>query len=91
MDKINAQKFNLSINKSDSSKADDVLGALFSIPDIISEKKDIGKNMPFKGTMSENISKAMLGIKEKEIICILVSHEEINSYGQVEARSYNLS
>ena len=28
--------------------------------------KDIGKNMPFKGTMSENISKAMLGIKEKE-------------------------
>ena len=30
-------------------------------------------------------------IKEKEIICILVSHEEINSYGQVHARSYNLS
>ena len=30
-------------------------------------------------------------IKEKEIICILVSHEEINSYGEVEARSYNLS
>jgi hypothetical protein len=30
--------------------------------------KDIGKNMPFKGTMSENISKAMLGIKEKEKI-----------------------
>ena len=28
--------------------------------------KDIGKNMPFKGTMSENISKAMLGIKQKE-------------------------
>ena len=30
-------------------------------------------------------------IKENEIICILVSHEEINSYGQVHARSYNLS
>jgi len=30
-------------------------------------------------------------IKEKEIICILVSHEEINNYGQVETRSYNLS
>ena len=29
-------------------------------------------------------------IKEKEIICILVSHEEINSYLQVHARSYNL-
>jgi len=30
-------------------------------------------------------------IKEKEVICILVSHEEINNYGQVETRSYNLS
>jgi len=30
--------------------------------------RDIGKNMPFKGTMSENISKAMLGIREKEKI-----------------------
>ena len=45
MDKINAQKFNLSINKSDSSKADDVLGALFSIPDVVNEKKVIGKNI----------------------------------------------
>jgi hypothetical protein len=30
--------------------------------------RDMGKNMPFKGTMSENISKAMLGIRQKEII-----------------------
>jgi len=30
--------------------------------------RDIGKDMPFKGTMSENISKAMLGIREKETI-----------------------
>ena len=45
MDKINAQKFNLSINKSDSSKADDVLGALFSIPNVVNEKKVIGKNI----------------------------------------------
>ncbi len=30
-------------------------------------------------------------IKENEIICILVSHEEINSYGQIHARSYNLT
>ena len=29
MDKINTQKFNLGINKSETSKADDVLGALF--------------------------------------------------------------
>ncbi len=39
MDKINTQKFNLSIKKSDSSKADDTLGALFSIPVIVDEKK----------------------------------------------------
>ena len=45
MDKINAQKFNLSINKSDSSKTDDVLGALFSIPEMVNEKKGIGKNI----------------------------------------------
>ena len=45
MDKINAQKFNLSINKSDSSKADDVLGALFSIPDVVNEKKVIRKSI----------------------------------------------
>ena len=30
-------------------------------------------------------------IKEKEIVCVLVSHEEINSIAQVETRSYTLS
>ena len=30
-------------------------------------------------------------IKEKEIVCILVSHEEINNISQVETISYNLS
>ena len=39
MDKINTQKFNLSVKKSDVSKNDDVLGALFSIPVIVEEKK----------------------------------------------------
>ena len=29
--------------------------------------------------------------KDKEIVCILVSHEEINSIAQVETRSYTLS
>ena len=29
--------------------------------------------------------------KDKEIVCILVSHEEINNIAQVETRSYNLS
>ena len=29
--------------------------------------------------------------KEKEIVCILVSHEEINNIAQVETISYTLS
>ncbi len=39
MDKINTQKFNLGVKKSDTSKPDDVLGALFSIPVTDDEKK----------------------------------------------------
>ena len=39
MDKINTQKFDLSIKKSDSSKTDDALGALFSLPVMVDEKK----------------------------------------------------
>ena len=39
MDKINTQKFNVTVKKSDMSKADDVLGALFSMPMITDEKK----------------------------------------------------
>jgi len=37
MDKINTQKFNLGVNKSDTSKGEDVLGSLFSIPVNIDE------------------------------------------------------
>ena len=43
MDKINTQKFNLGVNKSETSKADDVLGSLFSIPQVFDEKKNSGK------------------------------------------------
>ena len=39
MDKINTQKFNVSVKKSDMSKADDALGALFSVPVNTDEKK----------------------------------------------------
>ena len=39
MDKINTQKFNLGVNKSETSKADDVLGSLFSLPVVFDEKK----------------------------------------------------
>ena len=43
MDKINTQKFNVTVKKSDISKADDVLGALFSLPIIADEKSVNGK------------------------------------------------
>ena len=45
MDKINTQKFNLGINKSETSKADDVLGSLFSLPVVFDENKINEKNM----------------------------------------------
>ncbi len=43
MDKINTQKFNVTVKKSDMSKVDDVLGSLFSVPVITDEKKVNGK------------------------------------------------
>ena len=43
MDKINTQKFNVTVEKSDMSKANDALGALFSIPVMVDEKKVNGK------------------------------------------------
>ena len=43
MDKINTQKFNVTVKNSDMSKTDDVLGALFSMPMITDEKKVNGK------------------------------------------------
>ena len=43
MDKISTQKFNVTVKKSDISKADDVLGALFSMPMIADESKVNGK------------------------------------------------
>ena len=39
MDKINTQKFNLGVKNSDISKAEDVLGTLFSLPVVVDEKK----------------------------------------------------
>ena len=43
MDKISTQKFNVNVKNSDLSKADDVLGALFSMPMVADEKKVNGK------------------------------------------------
>ena len=45
MDKINTHKFDLGVKNSDTSKTDDVLGALFSLPVLVDEKKVNGKNI----------------------------------------------
>ena len=63
--------------------------ALFSEPKILLIDEPISNQD--KNNKIEIIEIISGFIKEKEIICILVSHEEINSYGEVEARSYNLS
>ena len=63
--------------------------ALFSEPKILLIDEPISNQD--KNNKIEIINIISEFIKEKEIICILISHEEINSYGQVEARSYNLS
>ena len=44
MDKINTQKYNVNVKKSDTKKAEDVLGALFSVPVMADEKKVNGKS-----------------------------------------------
>ena len=63
--------------------------ALFSEPKILLIDEPISNQD--KNNKIEIIEIISEFIKEKEIICILVSHEEINSYGEAEARSYNLS
>ena len=63
--------------------------ALYSEPKILLIDEPISNQD--KNNKTEIIEIISEFIKEKEIICILVSHEEINSYGEVEARSYNLS
>ena len=62
--------------------------ALFSEPKILLIDEPISNQD--KNNKIEIIEIISEFIKEKEIICILVSHEEINSYVQVHARSYNL-
>ena len=63
--------------------------ALFSEPKILLIDEPISNQD--KNNKTEIIEIISEFIKEKESICILVSHEEINSYGEVEARSYNLA
>jgi len=63
--------------------------ALFSEPKILLIDEPISNQD--KNNKIEIIEIISELIKAKEIICILVSHEEINSYGQSETRSYNLT
>ena len=63
--------------------------ALFSEPKILLIDEPISNQD--KNNKIEVIEIISEFIKDKEILCILVSHEEIYSYGQVNAKSYNLS
>ena len=63
--------------------------ALFSEPKILLIDEPISNQD--KNNKTEIIRIISEFIKEKEIVCILVSHEEINSIAQVETRSYTLS
>jgi len=63
--------------------------ALFSEPKILLIDEPISNQD--KNNKIEILEMISEFIKEKEIICILVSHEEINIEGQLETRSFDLS
>ena len=63
--------------------------ALFSEPKILLIDEPISNQD--KNNKIEIIKIISDFAKDKEIVCILVSHEEINSIAQVETRSYTLS
>ena len=63
--------------------------ALFSEPKILLIDEPISNQD--KNNKIEIIKIISDFIKDKEIVCILVSHEEINNISQVETISYNLS
>ena len=76
MDRINTQKFNLSINKSDSSKTDDVLGALFSIPLTVDEKKVNGIQIEeFEGKID---SSSVRWVNDCEMILSPINPKSLN-------------
>ena len=63
--------------------------ALFSEPKILLIDEPISNQD--KNNKIEILEMISEFVKEKEIICILVSHEEINIDGQLETSSFNLS
>ena len=66
-----------------------VARALFSEPKILLIDEPISNQD--KNNKIEILEMISEFVKEKEIICILVSHEEINIDGQLETSSFNLS
>ena len=67
MDKINTHKFDLGVKNNDASKTDDVLGALFSLPVLVDEKKVNGKNM---NEFIEDIQSSIFSIDFKNILIL---------------------
>ncbi len=58
MDKISTQKFNVNIKKSDMSKAEDVLGTLFSMP-MITDKKQVKSKIINEFIVNPSIEKVL--------------------------------
>ena len=66
MDKISTQKFNVTVKKSDMSKPDDVLGALFSMPMIADENK-VNGNIVDEFIVNPSIEKILSSKKSSKI------------------------
>ena len=89
MEKINTQKFNLGVKNNDTSKTDDVLGALFTMPIVIDEKKVNGKKVDefivnphiekilISKKLSNNLGK--LEIMYKDFFSNILENESIQS------------
>jgi flagellar hook-length control protein FliK len=62
MDKINTQKFNLGVKNNDTTKNDDILGALFTIPEVVDEKK-VNVNKVDEFIVNPHIEKVLISKK----------------------------
>lgn len=67
MDKINTQKFNVSLKKGDISKSDDVLGALFSVP-LINDEKQVNQKTINELIVNPSIEKILNSKKSSKIL-----------------------
>ena len=79
MDKISTPKFNVNVKKSDMSKADDVLGALFSMPMIADEKK-VNGNIINEFIVNPSIEKILNSKKSsKSLVKLEIMYKEFFS------------